>query len=98
MTRQQLPPVQESVMRSTIPLICSILLTGTVYSEPFLELGPMLGHVGPAEANIWIKASGEAEPAVIIGEGDDLAGAVSHPTAKLDASRDFMASLKVGGL
>lgn len=98
MTRQRVPRVPESIMKLTIPLMCSILLTGTLFSEPFLELGPMLGHVGPTEANIWIKASGEAEPAVIVGDRDDLAGAASHPAARLDASRDFMTSLKVGGL
>ena len=29
-------------------------LAGNVY----LELGPMIGHVGPDEARIWVKASG----------------------------------------
>ena len=28
--------------------------------DVYLELGPMIGHVGPDEANIWVKASGRA--------------------------------------
>ena len=39
---------------------------------PIVELGPMLGYVGPEEARIWIKASAPATGGVIVGEGADL--------------------------
>src|SRR3954469_20555145 len=41
----------------------------------FLELGPLLGHVGPAEAKIWAKASGPAKLAIRVGTKQDLSDA-----------------------
>ena len=50
-------------MKTITPLICAIFLSGFAAAEPYLELGPMLGHVGTDEARIWIKASGPAQAA-----------------------------------
>src|SRR5690554_6707742 len=46
--------------------------TGLVRGETYVELGPMLGHVGPNEARIWLKASGPAMASVVVGREADL--------------------------
>jgi alkaline phosphatase D len=40
--------------------------------QAYLELGPLLGHIGPSEAKIWAKASGPSTLAVRVGQKEDL--------------------------
>ena len=39
---------------------------------PYIELGPMLGHISAQDARIWIKATGPAKLTVRVGETADL--------------------------
>ena len=42
---------------------------------PYLELGPMVGHVSANDARIWVKATGAAKFALRISESGDFAQA-----------------------
>lgn len=86
-------------MKTITPLICAIFLSGFAAAEPYLELGPMLGHVGTDEARIWIKASGPAQAAILVGQDDDdLSAAKQSGGVKLDPERDFMTTISIGQL
>ena len=61
--------------------------------ETFLELGPLLGHVGPTEAKLWAKASGGARLGVRVGEQADLSDARDIEGAALESSCDFMGQM-----
>ena len=41
----------------------------------YLQLAPMLGHVGPNEARVWVKATGAAKVAVRVSERADFSEA-----------------------
>jgi hypothetical protein len=65
---------------------------------PIVELGPMLGYVGPEEARIWIKASASATGGVIVGKGADLRDGRAVTGLDLKAEADFMGVIRVIGL
>ena len=65
---------------------------------PIVELGPMLGYVGPEEARIWIKASAPATGGVILGESADLQEGRSVIGPDLKAETDYMGVIRVTGL
>jgi hypothetical protein len=65
---------------------------------PIVELGPMLGYVGPEEARIWIKASAPATGGVIVGEGADLQDGRAVIGPDLNAENDYMGVIQVTGL
>jgi alkaline phosphatase D len=60
-----------------------------------VELGPLLGYVGPAEALIWIKASGPASAGVIVGESADLQEGRAVAGPDLKAESDYMGVTRV---
>jgi hypothetical protein len=46
-------------MKFFIQLSCAtLLLCRSLAAGNYIDLGPMLGHVGPDKASIWFKASG----------------------------------------
>ena len=55
----------------------------------YLQLAPMLGHVGPAEARIWIKATGAAKLAVRVSERADFTDARDIAGPELKAASAF---------
>ncbi len=65
---------------------------------PIVELGPMLGYVGPEEARIWIKASTSATGGVIVGEGADLQEGRAVIGPDLNVETDYMGVIQVTGL
>ncbi len=65
---------------------------------PVVDLGPMLGYVGPEEARIWIKASAPATGGVIVGEGADLQEGRAVTGPDLKAESDYMGVIQVTGL
>ncbi len=65
---------------------------------PIVELGPMLGYVGPEEARIWIKASAPATGGAIVGEGADLQQGRAVTGPELKAESDYMGVIQVTGL
>jgi alkaline phosphatase D len=63
-----------------------------------LDLGPMVGHVGPDEAKIWIKANAEARAEVEVGTDAKLKNARRFEGPKLEADADFMGHARITGL
>jgi alkaline phosphatase D len=61
----------------------------------YLELGPLLGHVSPTEAKIWVKASAPAKMAIRIGKKDDLSDGRSTEAANAGANTLFSKHLTV---
>ena len=65
---------------------------------PIVELGPMLGYVGPDEARIWMQASAPATGGMIIGEAADLQGGRVVVGPDLNAETDNMGIIRLTGL
>src|SRR5436190_11204429 len=60
-----------------------------VHAGPYVELGPLLGHVSSTSARIWLKASGPALLSVVVGKNDDLSDRVGFKAPKLEAASFF---------
>lgn len=87
-------------VRIAAALVGIFLLASVLHAQTHVELGPMLGHVGPDEARIWVKASGEAEAGVVVGRKADLSDAKlieGEPAAFREASA-HMGTVRVDGL
>ena len=65
---------------------------------PYLQLAPMLGHIGPAEARIWVKTTGAAKLAVRVSESADLADAREVAGPELKAVSAFTGVVVIPGL
>ena len=66
---------------------------------PYLQLAPMLGHVSPGDARIWIKATGAVKWSVKVSEQADLAAArevEGAPLSEAFTSVALVAGLKPG--
>jgi alkaline phosphatase D len=76
------------------------LLASVLHAQTHVELGPMLGHVGPEEARFWLKASGEAEAGVVVGRKADLSDAmlIESEPVPLHESAARMGTIRVEGL
>lgn len=64
----------------------------------YLQLAPMLGHLGPNEARIWIKATGAAKLAVRVSESADMAEARVIAGPELKAASAFTGVVTVAEL
>lgn len=69
-----------------------------IHSGPYLELGPMLGHVGPTNVAVWLKASGPALLSVVVGEQPSLADREGFKAGKLEAGSFFSTKVELTGL
>lgn len=78
----------------------ALIWTSELHAQTHIELGPMLGHVGPEEARLWIKASGEAEASVVVGREPDLSDAalITGRTERLNQAGASMGTVQVAGL
>lgn len=86
-------------MKTILASIYTIaLLTSATRAAPYLDLGPMLGHVAPGEARLWIKASGAATASIRLGQEADLSDATSYGKATLAAEKNFMTIVTIPGL
>lgn len=65
---------------------------------PYLESGPMVGHVSASEAHIWIKATGAAKVAVRVGESADFADARNVEGPALEMESAFTGQVLISGL
>ena len=76
-----------------IPVLAFLLMGCNLVSlsASEVEIGPMVGHVGPEEARIWVQAKGASQLGVRI-DGRDVAG------PQLTAASGFMGHVKVCGL
>jgi alkaline phosphatase D len=75
-----------------------ILLLLALAQQPSIELGPMVGYVGPDEVRIWVKATGNAELSLRWGEREDLSDARSRVGPALGVASEFMGHARIGGL
>lgn len=57
---------------------------------PYLDLGPLLGHVSASNALVWVKASGAARLSVRLGQKRDLSDGAEINGPRLAADTDFM--------
>jgi alkaline phosphatase D len=65
---------------------------------PYLEIGPMLGHVSPNDARIWIKGTGAARMSARVATQPDLADARTIEGPQLVAEAGFAAHVVIPGL
>ena len=77
---------------------CAIVLQTAAAPEPHLDPGPMLGHVGPTEMRVWLRATAGCVPAVRLGEQEDLSDARTVHGPPLTADTDFCCTLTVTNL
>ena len=66
--------------------------------DVYLQLGPMIGHVGPDEARIWVKASGRARLSIRWSLRDDLRKAKTTNGPLLAVDADYMGQAHITGL
>ncbi len=88
----QLPSSKKSTPRLA-PIPRNAIRGGT-----YLELGPLLGDVGPSNATVWLKASGEALLSVVVGKEEDLSDRTGFKAPKLEGSKFFSTKVAVTGL
>jgi alkaline phosphatase D len=69
-----------------------------VSGEPFVHAGPMVGHVAPDTARLWIKASNKARVAFKVGLAEDLADARAVEGPELVEENAFTGVTTLGGL
>ena len=88
----------------TVLLLASSALAAVPVIPPaqpgpaYLQLAPMLGHVGPTEARIWVKTTGPAKVAVRVGESAELAEAREVAGPELQPESFFTGTVVVPGL
>jgi alkaline phosphatase D len=63
--------------------------------DPYVELGPMVGHTGSDEARLWVKASGPSRLAVRYGRRPDLADGRLTGGIPLGPDTDFAGHVRV---
>ncbi|MDB6029869.1 MAG: hypothetical protein JWM16_207 [Verrucomicrobiales bacterium] len=63
--------------------------------QAYLELGPLLGHIGPTEAKIWAKASGPSILALRVGQKEDLSDGRETAGVKTEEDTFFSSHLRV---
>ena len=76
----------------------SIMASAADHAGTHLQLGPMLGHVGPTEASLWVKASTSATLSVHVGVNAELGDATKFDGPRLAADADFMGQIRLTGL
>jgi len=69
-----------------------------IHAGPYLELGPLLGHVSSTNAKIWVKASAPALLSVVVGEKEDLSDRKGFKAPPLVAANFFSAHVLVTDL
>ncbi len=80
-------------------LFCAARLTAFAASpKPHLDPGPMLGHVGPNEMHVWLRATGPCQPSIRVGEQNDLSDARDVNGDPLATETDFAGTVTVTNL
>ena len=64
----------------------------------YLQLAPMLGHIGPTEARVWVKATGAAKLTMRVSERADLADAREVAGPELQEASAFTGVVIIPGL
>ena len=69
-----------------------------IHPGAYLELGPLLGHVGSTNAKIWVKASAPASLSIVVGKKEDLSDRVGFKAPKLEADNFFSGHVFINNL
>ena len=85
-------------MQRLAPALCFALLTTPVLAAPSIAHGPMLGHVGPSEAHLWLRISGEAEARLVYGKQPELSPQKHSTTIRLTPENHLMGKLSLENL
>jgi alkaline phosphatase D len=62
---------------------------------PYLDLGPLLGHVSSSNALLWAKASAAAQLSIRVGQRRDLSDGTEISGPKLAADTDYMGQVLI---
>jgi alkaline phosphatase D len=65
---------------------------------PYLQLAPMLGHIGPTGARIWVKATAAAKASIRVSERGDLADAREIAGPPLESESAFTGIVELTSL
>jgi alkaline phosphatase D len=85
-------------MRFGLLLVLLVVAPARGELPPHLVMGPLLGHVSSAGANVWAAASRDATLGIRIAEPADLAGARTVEGPKLSDDNGRMGMVTVDGL
>ena len=88
----QLPSLKKSKAKAT-PAPRTAIHPGA-----YLDLGPLLGHVGPTNATVWLKASGPALLSVVVGEEADLSDRTGFKAPKVASASFFSTQVQITDL
>ncbi|HYG74709.1 MAG TPA: alkaline phosphatase D family protein [Planctomycetota bacterium] len=87
------------------PLICALALSVAALAanalevkKPYLQLGPMLGHVGATEARVWVKASEKAKVEIRFWRADAANRDVTVKAPEPSSATDFMTHVTIPNL
>src|ERR1041384_2830095 len=69
-----------------------------IHPGPYLELGPLLGHVSSPNAKIWLEASAPALLSIVVGKKEDLSDRVGFKAPKLEAESFFSGHIVITDL
>ncbi|MEM7393773.1 MAG: alkaline phosphatase D family protein, partial [Verrucomicrobiota bacterium] len=75
-----------------------LLLASTAWGQTRLETGPLLGHVSPHEARIWVATTGAAEVGIKFGLRADLSDGAVQSVPGFGAERHHMGQVRITGL
>ncbi len=95
---RHVPPAAESTAADASETNNAGAGAGKAEERARLALGPMLGHVSPNTARIWIKAASGGRAAIMIGRRHDLGDGRVVDAPRLDPARDFAATIDIDGL
>jgi Phosphodiesterase/alkaline phosphatase D len=88
-------------MNSTRLILSTLLVfsfLSAVRSAPYLDLGPLLGHVGPNEANLWVRGSEPARVSVTVGTEPDLSDGRTVEGPALTSAADLTGIVRLPDL
>src|SRR5689334_3664402 len=95
------PPLTGETQAAPVPDLSSLFTSAVLTlspaqaGPPYLMAGPMLGHAGPAEARVWIRATASVPWSVRISESPAMDGAreVAGPALSDDSAGTGVAIL-----
>ena len=62
-------------------------------TDAYLDLGPLLGHVGSTEAKLWVKASAASRLSIRVGQKEDLSDGSEVKGPALEAKDFFIGQM-----
>lgn len=89
--------------RNPILLTLALLAAGPALAQsengtPRVLQGPMVGHVGPTTARIWMRLSHDCKASVIYGRAPDLSKALKSPEVATEERMDRCVEVVLSGL